>query len=94
MFPKTLDFPPFSVNVSDVAAPPHAQLRSPKKVPRAPLTDLSIKRLPVPAVGTATHWDALKGFGVRVSASGARPFIVLIGSAGASQSQVPAHLAV
>ena len=49
-------------------------------MPRAPLADLSIKRLPVPAVGTATHWDTLKGFGIRVSAGGARTFIVLIGS--------------
>ena len=44
------------------------------------MADLSIKRLPVPAVGTATHWDTLKGFGIRVSAGGARTFIVLIGS--------------
>jgi integrase len=48
-------------------------------VPRPPLTDLSIKRLPVPAAGTLTYWDALKGFGIRVSSGGTRTFIVLIG---------------
>jgi integrase len=49
-------------------------------VPRSPLTDLSVKRLPVPDVGTVTHWDTLKGFGIRISSGGTRTFIVLIGS--------------
>jgi integrase len=31
-------------------------------------------------VGTATYWDTLKGFGVRVSSGGTKTFIVLIGS--------------
>jgi hypothetical protein len=48
-------------------------------VPRAALTDLSVKRIPVPEKGTVTHWDTMKGFGVRVSAGGSKTFIVLIG---------------
>lgn len=45
------------------------------------LTDLSVKRLPLPETGTVTHWDTtVKGFGVRVSPKGTRTFIALIGS--------------
>jgi len=45
------------------------------------LTDLAIKRFPVPATGTATYWDShTRGFGLRISAGGAKTFIVLIGS--------------
>lgn len=45
------------------------------------LTDLSIKRFPLPESGTATYWDTTtRGLGVRVSPKGARTFIVLMGS--------------
>lgn len=45
------------------------------------LTDAGLKRLPLPATGTATYWDTTqKGFGVRVSPKGTRTFIALVGS--------------
>lgn len=47
----------------------------------SPLTDIAIKRFPVPETGTVTYWDTtIKGFGVRVSPKGARTFIALLGS--------------
>lgn len=50
-------------------------------MPNSALTDLSIKRLPLPESGTTTHWDSTcKGLGVRVSPKGTRTFIVLMGS--------------
>ncbi len=49
-------------------------------MPRTSLTDLSVKRLPVPNAGTVTYWDTLKGFGMRVNSGGTRTFVVLIGS--------------
>ena len=62
-----------------IASPPFSTYRGAKTVPN--LTDLSIKRLPIPETGTVTHWDtSVKGFGVRVSPKGARTFIALIGS--------------
>lgn len=48
---------------------------------RLNLTDLAVKRFPLPEKGTSTFWDTtVKGLGVRVSQGGARTFIVLIGS--------------
>lgn len=48
---------------------------------RLNLTDLAVKRFPLPEKGTTTFWDTtVKGLGVRVSQGGARTFIVLIGS--------------
>lgn len=45
------------------------------------LTDIAIKRFPLPESGTVTHWDTnCKGFGIRLSPGGARTFIVLLGS--------------
>lgn len=45
------------------------------------LTDVSIRAARLPESGTVTHWDSdLKGFGLRISAGGAKTFIVLIGS--------------
>lgn len=44
------------------------------------LTDLSVKRLRVADSGRATYYDdAVPGFGVRVSASGAKSFVLLVG---------------
>ena len=41
-----------------------------------PLTDAIIKRLPVPAKANKVYYDdAVAGFGVRVTAAGARSFI-------------------
>src|SRR5712692_512019 len=45
------------------------------------LTDLSIRALPLPERGQKTHWDALTGFGVRVSQGGAKTFILMHGRA-------------
>lgn len=44
------------------------------------LTDAGLKSLPLPGSGTATHWDTLKGFGVRVSPKGTKTFIALVAS--------------
>lgn len=50
-------------------------------MPNANLTDLALKRFPVPEAGTVTYWDTTqKGLGFRLSAGGARTFIVLIDS--------------
>jgi integrase len=44
------------------------------------LTDLSLKKLRVPDTGRVTYADdALPGFGVRVSSSGVRSFVLLVG---------------
>ena len=41
------------------------------------LTDASIKKLPAPATGNKVYFDAeVKGFGVRVTAAGARAFVL------------------
>lgn len=47
---------------------------------KAPLTDVSVRALKAPAHGQTTIWDSLSPIGVRVSAGGAKTFIVLIGS--------------
>lgn len=45
------------------------------------LTDISIKAAQPPESATVTFWDnSLKGFGLRISAGGAKTFIVLIAS--------------
>ena len=50
-------------------------------MPRSTLTDVTIKRLPAPTDGTRTHWDGnTRGLGLRISPSGTKTFIVLIGS--------------
>jgi integrase len=43
------------------------------------LTDLTIRKLQPPPSGHITVWDALPGFGIRVSQGGAKSFIVLLG---------------
>lgn len=48
-------------------------------MPKPTLTDLSIRTLPVPSQGQVTYWDALPGFGVRVSQGGTKTFILLTG---------------
>jgi integrase len=40
------------------------------------LTDAMIRKLPPPASGNKVHWDEVAGFGVRVTAKGARSFIL------------------
>ena len=40
------------------------------------LTDAVIKRLPLPAEGNRVHYDEIGGFGVRVTAGGARSFVL------------------
>ena len=40
------------------------------------LTDAVVKRLPLPATGSKIHWDAMPGFGARVTAAGARSFVL------------------
>ena len=48
---------------------------------RRALSDVALKRLPLPPSGTSTIWDAtVKGFGVRVSSKGTKTFIALVGS--------------
>ncbi len=41
-----------------------------------------LANFPVPAKGQVTHWDALKGFGCRVSYGGSKTFIVMHGPRG------------
>ncbi|MEM7168745.1 MAG: tyrosine-type recombinase/integrase [Pseudomonadota bacterium] len=49
-------------------------------MPKATLTDLSIRALAPPEKGQVTHWDRnLKGFGVRVSPGGTKTFVVVHG---------------
>jgi integrase len=42
----------------------------------AHLTDAIVKKLPLPAKGNRVHYDDLPGFGVRVTAGGARSFVL------------------
>lgn len=49
-------------------------------MPKAVLTDISVRALKAPARGQSTVWDANSPVGVRVSAGGAKTFIVLVGS--------------
>ena len=52
----------------------------------APLTDIAIRRLRPPARGQAELWDRkVPGFGVRVSASGTKAFVLLYRSDGRSR---------
>lgn len=44
------------------------------------LTDLSVRKLQAPARGQTTVWDKSSPVGVRVSAGGAKTYIVMIGS--------------
>jgi len=45
--------------------------------PKVKITKLGVDRLPSPAAGYAIHWDnALKGFGVRVTANGIKTFVL------------------
>jgi integrase len=47
------------------------------------LTDATIKRLPTPTKGNRVHYDdAIKGFGARVTAQGARSFVLNYTTAG------------
>jgi integrase len=49
-------------------------------MPKATLSDRSLKALAAPETGQATHWDqSLSGFGVRVSQGGAKSFVVVYG---------------
>jgi integrase len=53
---------------------------------RVPLTDVAIRKLSPPTVGTTELWDGkLGGFGIRVSAGGARSFVLLYRIAGRSR---------
>jgi hypothetical protein len=46
-----------------------------------PLTDVVLRTAKPPETGTTTLWDgSVKHFGVRISAGGAKAFIVLLGS--------------
>lgn len=45
---------------------------------RIRLTDSTVRALPPPAQGQATHWDAtLPGFGLRIAAGGSRAWVVM-----------------
>ncbi|HEY1710730.1 MAG TPA: tyrosine-type recombinase/integrase, partial [Rhizomicrobium sp.] len=45
------------------------------------LTDQSVRNFPAPASGTTMYWDdAIRGFGLRISAGGTKTFMVLIES--------------
>lgn len=49
-------------------------------MPKAILSDRSLKALEAPEVGQTTYWDkSFPGFGVRVSQGGARSFVVVYG---------------
>jgi hypothetical protein len=43
------------------------------------LTDIRIRSLPSPKNGQKTYWDALPGFGVRVSQGGTKTFVLVCG---------------
>ena len=49
-------------------------------MPKSTLTEITLRNLKPPASGQSTVWDALPGFGVRVSQGGTKSFIVLLGS--------------
>ena len=50
-------------------------------MPKTALTDLTIKRLPVPESGQVIYFDAnLPNFGVRVSQGGTKTFLAVLGS--------------
>ncbi|WP_430445268.1 tyrosine-type recombinase/integrase [Sphingorhabdus contaminans] len=47
---------------------------------KAPLTELTVRSLPVPAKGQTTYWDnGTPGFGVRVSQGGTKTFVLVYG---------------
>ncbi|MBX3512067.1 MAG: site-specific integrase [Xanthobacteraceae bacterium] len=49
-------------------------------MPKAVLTDISVRALKAPARGQITVWDSSSPVGVRISAGGTKTFIVLVGS--------------
>lgn len=49
-------------------------------MPKATLTDLSVRALKAPARGQYTVWDKSSPIGVRVSQGGSKTFIVMVGS--------------
>lgn len=50
-------------------------------MPKATLTDLTIRGLAPPATGQLTYWDkTLAGFGLRVSQGGTKSFVVMYGA--------------
>jgi integrase len=49
-------------------------------VPKTALTEITLRNLKPPVSGQTTIWDALPGFGVRVSQGGTKTFIVLLRS--------------
>ena len=50
-------------------------------MPKATLTELSIRNLAPPATGQVTYWDKmLAGFGLRISQGGTKSFVVMYGA--------------
>lgn len=56
---------------------PERCLRTPAKVS---LTDLSVRAIKAPARGQVTLWDKSSPIGVRISAGGAKTYILMVGS--------------
>ena len=49
-------------------------------MPKAALTDITVRNLKAPEAGQITYWDNSAPIGVRVSQGGAKSFVVLTGS--------------